>query len=161
MNNIQKSELNISDLKYLALNEKELNTYKLNKGDFLFNRTNSKELVGKTAIFELDGDYVFASYLIRVNLDKTKVNTYYVNYLFRSIIIRDQIDLISRQILGQANVNVDEMKDFLFPLPPLPIQEEIVTHINSIKENIKSLRKQAAELREKAKQDFENAVFIK
>ncbi|MCQ2588436.1 MAG: restriction endonuclease subunit S [Treponema sp.] len=159
MNNIQKGELNISDLKYLSLNDKDLKNYKLHKGDFLFNRTNSKELVGKTAIFDLDGDYVFASYLIRVILDTSKVNTYYVNYLFGSIIVRDQIDLISRQILGQANVNVDEMKDFIIPLPPLSVQAEIVSHINEIKANVKSLRKQASDLRIKAKQDFENTVF--
>ena len=51
------------------------------------------------------------------------------------------------------------MKDFIIPLPPLSVQKEIVSHINEIKANVKSLRKQASDLRTKAKQDFENTVF--
>ena len=159
MNNIQNGEFNTADLKYLALSKKELSSYKLNKGDLVFNRTNSKELVGKTAVFDMDGDYVFASYLIRVVLDSAKANVYYINYLFGSKIVRDQIDLISRQILGQANINVDEMKAFLIPLPPLSVQEEIVININKIKTQIKELRQQAANLRKEALEKFEKEIF--
>lgn len=159
MNNIQDGEFVVNDLKYLNLSAKDLRTYKLNKGDLMFNRTNSKELVGKTAVFEFEGDYVFASYLIRVVIDPTKANVHYINYIFGSKIIRDQIDFISRQITGQANVNAEELKNFIFPLPPLSVQNEIVEHINQIKSQIKELRQQAKELREKAKLDFERSVF--
>ncbi|UKI56804.1 MAG: restriction endonuclease subunit S [Treponema succinifaciens] len=136
-----------------------MSTYKLNKGDLLFNRTNSKELVGKTAVFEFDSDYVFASYLIRVVIDSTKANVHYISYLFGSKIIRDQINSISRQITGQANVNAEELKDFIFPLPPLSVQNEIVSHINQIKKQVKDLREQAKILREQAKKEFEESVF--
>ncbi|MBP5601887.1 MAG: restriction endonuclease subunit S [Treponema sp.] len=159
MNNIQDGEFNINDLKYLNLSQKDLTTYKLNKGDLLFNRTNSKELVGKTAVFEYDGDYVFASYLIRVVIDSTKANVHYINYLFGSQIIRDQINSISRQITGQANVNAEELKDLIFPLPPLPIQNKIVSHINQIKKQVKDLNEKAKDLREQAKKEFEGSVF--
>lgn len=159
MNNIQDGEFVINDLKYLNMSEKDLSTYKLNKGDLLFNRTNSKELVGKTAVFEFDSDYVFASYLIRVVIDSTKANVHYISYLFGSKIIRDQINSISRQITGQANVNAEELKDFIFPLPPLSVQNEIVSHINQIKKQVKDLREQAKILREQAKKEFEESVF--
>lgn len=159
MNNIQDGEFVVNDLKYLNLSEKDLRTYKLNKGDLLFNRTNSKELVGKAAVFEFEDDYVFASYLIRVVIDSAKANVHYINYIFGSKIIRDQINSISRQITGQANVNAEEMKNFSFPLPPLPVQNEIVEHINQIKAQVKDLRQQAKELREKAKLEFERSVF--
>lgn len=159
MNNIQGGEFDISDLKYLDLSEKDLNSYKLNKGDLMFNRTNSKELVGKTAVFDMDGDYVFASYLIRVVINQSKANVNYINYLFGSKIIRDQIDLISRQILGQANVNAEELKEFLFPLPPIEIQNEIVSKVNEIKTQVKELRSKVLELRQRAKNDFERSVF--
>lgn len=159
MNNIQDGEFVINDLKYLNMSEKDLSTYKLNKGDLLFNRTNSKELVGKTAVFEFDSDYVFASYLIRVVIDSRKANVHYISYLFGSKIIRDQINSISRQITGQANVNAEELKDFIFPLPPLSVQNEIVSHINQIKKQVKDLREQAKILREQAKKEFEESVF--
>jgi len=159
MNNILNSELNICDLKYLPRDTVNVKKYLLNKNDLLFNRTNSKELVGKTALFDLSGEYVFASYLIRVVLNENLVNPKYINYIFGTPIIRDQIDLISRHILGQANVNVDELKNFLIPLPPIEIQNEIVKHIDGIKKEIKTLREQAQHLRQKAKKDFEESVF--
>ena len=78
MNNINNSELDIDDLKYITIENEQKDKNLLNNGDLLFNRTNSKELVGKTAVFELDGDYTFASYLIRLKLDTEKANAHYI-----------------------------------------------------------------------------------
>jgi type I restriction enzyme, S subunit len=68
--NLQANGWDLSDLKYLVLTAEELSTYRLEKGDILFNRTNgSRELVGKCEVFTFDGDWVFASYLIRLRID--------------------------------------------------------------------------------------------
>lgn len=128
MNNLQKSNIDTSDLKYLPDSTKGIERYLLNQGDLLFNRTNSKELVGKTAVFSLTDKYVFASYLIRVVINSDIADVNYINYLFASKIIRSQIDLFSRQILGQANINVDELKSLKFPLPPLPEQKKLLLY---------------------------------
>ena len=54
-------------MKSIDINAEEFAAYKLNKGDLLFNRTNgSIDQVGKTGMFDLDGDYCFASYLVRI-----------------------------------------------------------------------------------------------
>jgi len=82
MNNIVNGDLDISDLKYIKLSKKEFESLKLVKGDLLFNRTNSKELVGKTAVFNLDDDFVFASYLIRLKIDdKRQTHTISIYFL--------------------------------------------------------------------------------
>lgn len=60
---------------------------------------------------------------------------------------------------NQPNLNAGMIKTYPIVLPPLPIQEEIVNHINQIKTQIKELRRQALELREQAKKDFEGSVF--
>lgn len=159
MNNIQHSAIDTSDLKYLPRDTKALDKYILKKGDLLFNRTNSKELVGKTAVYQLDGDHVFASYLIRVTIDPAIANVSYVNYLFASTIIRSQIDLLSRQVLGQANINVDELNSLRFPLPPLHEQEKIVSIINGIKNSASMYRAKADKHRDAAHKQFEEAVF--
>lgn len=159
MNNLQKSNIDTSDLKYLPDSTKGIERYLLNKGDLLFNRTNSKELVGKTAVFSLTDKYVFASYLIRVVINSDIADVNYINYLFASKIIRSQIDLFSRQILGQANINVDELKSLKFPLPPLPEQEKIVTLLKGIEQKSKQYLKKSIELEGFAKLKFEEAVF--
>ncbi len=133
MNNIIDGMLDISDLKYInTLKVNEIKNLKLKKGDLLFNRTNSKELVGKLCVFDKDDDYIFASYLIKIELDTNKANPYYINYLFNSPILRTQIDATSRQVTGQANINTEELSNFLIPLPPLNIQNELVEQLNKI-----------------------------
>ena len=159
MGNIKDSEIDITDLKYLTRTDALKGRY-LDKGDLLFNRTNSKELVGKTAVFDLDGEYVFASYLIRVKLNSAKADINYINYMFSSRIIRRQIDIVSRQVLGQVNMNVDELSNLRFPLPSLSEQKEIVLEIDKMRNRKKTTIRDACTLITKGKIAFENAVFL-
>lgn len=160
MNNIYNSELTTENLKYITIDNKTKEKYLLEKGDLLFNRTNSKELVGKTAVFDQDGEYVFASYIIRVKINPEKANADYINMLFNSSLLQYQKDMVSRKILGQANINSKELQDFLFPLPELSIQEEIVGTIKDIKDKIKQLHVTSESNRRLAITEFESKIFI-
>ena len=79
--------------------------------------------------------------------------------MFNSSILQFQKDLISRQITGQANINAQEMQEFLFPLPDYDMQNEIANHIDELKNQIKDLRKKANANREKALRNFEQEIF--
>ena len=159
MNNIFDSELVLENLKYI---ERLFvgTACMLERGDLLFNRTNSKELVGKTAVFDKEGDYTFASYLIRVRLSKGRADVDFFNYLFNSGFLRKQVGVVSRQALGQANVNARELWEFLVPLPPLAIQERIVSTMNRLRKRLNGLRCEAGALRKEALTSFENALFF-
>lgn len=159
MNNIVNSELSFEDLKYIKLTEKQKENVLLQRGDLLFNRTNSKELVGKTAVFDRDEAYAFASYLIRLKVNQEKVNVHFINYLFNSPIGRIQIDMISRQVLGQANVNAQELQDFIFPIPDIAIQNEIVAEISEIKADANKHKELAEQQRKEAIKEFEQAII--
>ncbi len=129
MNNIVNGELDLSNLKHLQLSHQEIEKLLLKEGDIIFNRTNSKELVGKCAVFHVEGDYVFASYLIRVRIDPEKADPDFVCYVINSLIGRQQIDALSRQIIGQANINSKELRDLKIPLPPLLVQGRIMHRV--------------------------------
>jgi type I restriction enzyme S subunit len=159
MNNIYNSELDISDLKYISLSKNEKKKYLLEKGDLLFNRTNSKELVGKTAVFKEDEEYTFASYLIRLKLNNLKLDVDYINFLFNSPIGRVQIDLISRQVLGQANVNAQELREFVFPIPDIETQKKIANVALLMKKKQNSLLDQSAEQKINSITNVQNAVL--
>lgn len=161
MNNIQSGKIDFGDLKHYDFENSKLNKEKvlLSKGDLLFNRTNSKELVGKTAVFNVEGEFTFASYLIRLRFNK-ETNPHFVNYVLNSPIGRIQIDLMSRQILGQANVNSEELKEILIPLPPLKIQNEIVKELNGIIAEKEKLSDSAAHTSSLALNKFEQSIFI-
>ena len=131
MNNLQNDGWDFSELKYISLTDDELTRYRLEVGDLLFNRTNSKELVGKCERFAEHGDWAFASYLIRVRLDPSKVQSQYVSDFLGTRAGRLQIDRMSRQIIGMTNINAEELKDIQLPLPPLAQQNQLVASMNA------------------------------
>ena len=160
MNNIVNGELNTEDLKYIhSLKQTELDKLLLNRGDILFNRTNSKELVGKTCVFNEEKKYIFASYLIRIKIDKSIANPFFINYVFNSPIIRTQINATSRQVTCQANINTSELDNFKIPLPPLKIQEEIIYELDIIKTRIRDLRLNADANISSSRLEFERELF--
>lgn len=164
MPNIANGTIDTAELKYLPLEdattEKEPKKWLLEKGDFLINRTNSKELVGKAAVFDLEGDYTYASYIIRYRFDTQKILPEYVNIMFMLPIVRIQIDTMSRQTAGQCNINSDEIGSIRIPVPAsLAKQQEIVDYYNKAKNGANAYYKKADELVKKAKTDFENSIF--
>lgn len=116
MNNLQNDGWDLKDLKYIEMSQEGLETYGLKVGDILFNRTNSKELVGKCEVFRETGDWVFASYLIRVRL-KSGIIPQFVSDFLSTSAGRLQIDRFSRQIIGMTNINAEELRQILIPLP--------------------------------------------
>jgi type I restriction enzyme S subunit len=78
MGNIQQGDVVMDELKYVTLSQALLERYLLKRGDVLFNRTNSQELVGKLGIYRSDAPAVFASYLIRLHADAVHVDNYYL-----------------------------------------------------------------------------------
>ena len=164
MANIVNGEIDCNGLKYLprkcAVTDKEPDKWLLRKGDFLINRTNSKELVGKSAVFNLDGEYTYASYVIRYRFDTTKVLPEYVNILFMLPIVRIQIDTLSRQTAGQCNINSDEIGAIKIPVPSIDEQKIIIEKYYSTKDGANAYYNKAAELKAKASSDFERAIFF-
>ena len=163
MPNIVNGEIDCTDLKYLPRNSisssREPDKWLLRKGDFLINRTNSKELVGKSAIFNLDGEYTYASYVIRYRFDTSIVLPEYVNIMFMLPLVRKQIDAVSRQTAGQCNINSNEIGAIRIPVPSLPKQHDLIDYYNSTKNGADKFYKQSQELKEMARLDFENYIF--
>lgn len=132
MGNLRGDEWDFSNLKHIELSEKDLNTYKLFDGDLLFNRTNSKELVGKCGVFREQGDWVFASYLIRVRVNENLLLPDFASFFLGSSVGRMQIDCLSRQIIGMTNINAEEIKLIKIPVPPIEIQKKIIEKFEAI-----------------------------
>jgi len=101
----------------------------------LFNRTNSIDLVGKSGIFELEGEYVFASYLIRLQTNK-KMNPHFLNFYLNSHTGQGVLFSIATRGASQANINATNLKNVNVPLPPRKQQDRTVEQIQKVEEKV-------------------------
>lgn len=125
MGNIQDGQLDWSSLKYLPRDHAEFPKLLLRDGDLLFNRTNSAELVGKSAVFRGERSASYASYLIRVRFDDT-VLPEWANLCINSPQGRAHVKSVLAQQVGQANVNGTKLKAFPLSVPPVEDQRRLL-----------------------------------
>ena len=118
--------------KYAELSDNQIETYKLKDRDVLFNRTNSKEFVGRTGIFRKfsDEDIVFASYLVRVNPDPKIVTPEYLTAFLNTKYGVIDIKRRARHSINQSNVNLEEVKRIEIPLLCNQLQNGITLSFN-------------------------------
>jgi type I restriction enzyme S subunit len=132
-------------MKYIDLEDDEFEKYKVEKGDILFNRTNSYELVGKTGLFNLDGDYVFASYLVRLRTN-SHADPHYLNYYLNSKKGQDRLMAFATKGVSQANINAQNVQRILMPRPPVEEQQEIAEVIREFDRQIESNERYKSQL---------------
>ena len=126
MNNITSDgHLDLNDLKYIDITEDEKEKCVVRKGDVLFNRTNSIELVGKTAVFDLLDDMVIAGYIIRVRLNERilpEVFSQYMNLEALKNILRS----MAKGAVNQANINAQELQSIKVYIPDMGAQKKFI-----------------------------------
>ena len=151
MGNIKDGGLALNSLKYLPADHEEFPSLLLRDGDLLFNRTNSAELVGKSAVYRGNpSPCSCASYLIRARL-RPDYNPEFVAYYINSTFGRAWIGSVVSQQVGQANVNGTKLKALSVPVPPLPEQRRIVAEIEKqftrLEAGVAALRRVQANLK--------------
>lgn len=129
MMNIENGLCVENDIKYVDLTEKDFEAYRLVDGDVLFNRTNSYELVGRTGVYELEGDHVFASYLVRIKTNREKLEPKFLTLYLNSDFGRRQVLAYATKAVSQANVNASNLLRVRLPLPPLEVQQQVLGDI--------------------------------
>ncbi|MGL1132710.1 restriction endonuclease subunit S [Vibrio parahaemolyticus] len=123
MNNFRNGFMSEKGVDTVNLDETEFDKYRLEYGDILFNRTNSIDLVGKTGIFTLEGDYVFASYLVRLKVNRDIADPFYLNYFMNFDATKLRLRSLATKAVSQANINPTQLKKLL-KVPLLPLSEQ-------------------------------------
>lgn len=133
------------------------NQYLLKQNDFLIARTGNT--VGKTFLYDESlGKAIYAGYLIKFELDTSKVNPQYLLAYTKSSVYKTWIKNNMR-ISAQPNINSKQYEESPIILPPLAVQNEIVDHISALRAKQKHFQQQASDLRTQAQLQFEQTIF--
>ena len=122
MNNITYGgELDLTDTKRISVPDKELSGCIVKKGDVLFNRTNSRDLVGKTCAFNLDEPMIIAGYIIRLRMNGCVLPEYLSTFLNLES-SKKMLYSMAKGAVGQANINAQEVQSIELIIPPMEAQ---------------------------------------
>lgn len=132
--------------------------YILHKNDLLFARSGS---VGKCYIHKrISEPAIFAGYLIRFIINAAIINPDYLFYYCNCSLYKYWVDTIQRPAV-QANINSEEFRQMIIPLPPLAKQQEIADHITALRHQAAQLQQEGKEALEKAKHEVEQMILGK
>lgn len=148
MGNLQNGVIVWENLVYTN-DDGEIQQYLLKLEDLLFNRTNSRELVGKTALFDCEEKAIYAGYIVRFHMCG-KISARFSNCVMNSIYHRKWCDAVKADALGQSNINATKLREFIFPLPSLAEQQAIVERVDKLMAMIEELEKQVSERKEQS-----------
>ena len=150
MGNITRyGTIDYTDLVYSS-NDDDIIKYQLQKNDLLFNRTNSSEWVGKTAIFKADTPTIYAGYLIRVRCILLCPD--YINLVMNSSYHRNWCNQVKTDAVNQSNINAQKLSKLLIPIPPYQEQLRIVKEVQRWTDVIDDLEKNKQDLQDVIKQ---------
>lgn len=132
MNNITYSgELDLHDTKRIDIPDSELDKCTVRRGDVLFNRTNSKELVGKTCVYNRDELMVLAGFVIRVRVNE-RIRPEILSAFLNMDFSKRMLIGMCKTAIGQANINAKELQNIDLYIPPIELQDQFVTLKNKI-----------------------------
>lgn len=146
MNNLTyDGRFDLTDLKFISLDNDELEKCVVRKGDVLFNRTNSLDLIGKTADFDFDEDVVIAGYIIRIRLKETIVPKFFSMYM-NTDEMKLHLRTIAKGAVNQANINAQELQEIPIYLPPIELQNQFVNFVRQVDKSRFDIKKSITEL---------------
>ena len=141
MNNLTyDGRFDLTDLKFISLDNDELEKCVVRKGDVLFNRTNSLDLIGKTAEFDFNEDMVIAGYIIRIRLKETIVPKFFSMYM-NTDEMKLHLRTIAKGAVNQANINAQELQEIPIYLPPIELQNQFVNFVRQVDKSREAVKK--------------------
>lgn len=158
MNNITyNGKLDVTDIKYIDIPDNEIEKCSTKKGDILFNRTNSRELVGKTCVFDLDEKMVIAGFVIRVRVNELS-NPYFLSEYLNTKYMKKNLYNMCKNASGQSNINAQELQNIKIYIPPIELQNQFADIVKQIDKQKFEIQKSLEEM-QKLQESLMNKYF--
>ncbi|MCP5495844.1 MAG: restriction endonuclease subunit S [Leptospiraceae bacterium] len=122
--------------------------YLLEKGDLLFNNTNSQELVGKTVFFNLDGNYFHSNHITKIKVNNNIILPEYLALILNVYQSKKIFYNICTNWNNQSGVGIELLSKLKVPIPNLKTQSKVIEKFNSAYSSKRSKEAKAKELLE-------------
>lgn len=146
MNNLTSDGyLDLTNLKYIDVSDDELEKCIVRYGDVLFNRTNSIDLVGKTAVYNLHKEMVIAGYIIRIRLNGKILPEVFSQYMNLTV-MKEKLRNMAKGAVNQANINAKELQSIKIYIPDMELQRHFIDLKNQTDKSKAVIEKSLKEL---------------
>jgi len=159
--NVQRGELDLREIKYIDVPDSELASLRLEAGDILFVEGNgSKTELGRCALWHGEiVDCVHQNHILKVRADQTRLLPDYAMTWFNTDAGKDHFFRSAKTSSGLGSINSSELRSAPIPLPPLPVQRQIVERVAARRAEIATLRAAAKAAMDAAKADVEAMIL--
>jgi type I restriction enzyme S subunit len=137
---ISNETIDLTKVKYVKADDKDIEKYKLLKGDILLSHINSDKHLGKTAIFNLDRTLLHGINLLLIR-SKKDYNSFLLNYYFKHLRLSGKFIEVAQRSVNQSSINQKKLNDFKIIVPPLPEQERIVAKLDTLFAHLEQAKK--------------------
>lgn len=136
---IAQEKVNLNRVKYVIVDDIQVEKFKLAKGDILFSHINSDKHLGKTALFTLDETVIHGINLLLIRT-KENYDGAFLNYLFRLYRYQGKFSAVAQRAVNQSSINQKKLLAFPVPIPPLAEQKRIVAKLDEAFKHLEILK---------------------
>jgi len=158
--NVQKGQLNLSEIKYINVTDTEMETLRLQKGDLLVCEGNSADLVGRPAIWNNEvPDCVHQNHILKARVNPNVANSEFILEYMQTLPARTYFRGRAKFTTNLASINSNDLRELPVPLPPLDVQQSIVEKTQASRAEIARQRERAAQIRREAEAEVEALIL--
>ena len=128
------------------------------RGEVLFNNTNSTDLVGKSAVFDIDQPCACSNHMTRLRL-RPGIEPEYIASVLNALRRLGHLGLLSTNFNNQAGINTATLRQLQIPLPTSEIQQAITAEVNRRRQDARRLRAEAEAGWQAARRRFERELL--
>ncbi|GHU56563.1 type I restriction endonuclease subunit S [Bacteroidia bacterium] len=130
------------------------------EGDILVNSTGEGTIGRASIVTEAHTNLLYDSHILLLRVNKNLIDPDFFTLVFNSFYGQQQVDsLKSAQSTNQTELGIENLRKILIPFPPFSVQKKIAKHIQSMREQIKNLRQNADDYKNRAIEEFEKEIF--